>query len=225
MAITTNWVTRTPLVLDDISLAAFVDTVLSKHGPSSILLVCSTRETFKDELVASIINESTATADTNPTQHHLLVPTLHLLSSSRTLKAVFCPEVPHLLAYLAQLSLSSANLPASAMPPLLAILNPLRQHQDTLSFSAQGLGRFFSTATHTAHTIGAKLIIAECPPLHDDEDEDLLADPSFAEARSPWDNEVGMVNVTTKTFGAGDPGWQGRTVTLRQIASRWCSFA
>lgn len=39
---------------------------------------------------------------------------------------------------------------------------------------------------------------------------------------SPWDEDLSMLNVTTKTFGAGERGWVGRTVRIRQVAERWC---
>lgn len=41
---------------------------------------------------------------------------------------------------------------------------------------------------------------------------------------SPWDEHLSMLNVTTKTFGVGERGWVGRTVTVRQVAARWCRF-
>ena len=33
------------------------------------------------------------------------------------------------------------------------------------------------------------------------------------------------MNVTTKSFGAGGPGWVGRTVTVRRVAERWFVFS
>lgn len=40
----------------------------------------------------------------------------------------------------------------------------------------------------------------------------------------PWDQQLSMLNVTTKTFGVGERGWVGRTVSVRQVAERWCEF-
>ncbi len=42
----------------------------------------------------------------------------------------------------------------------------------------------------------------------------------------PWMEEVPILNATTKMFGmAGEKGWTaGRTVTLKNVAGRWCKF-
>lgn len=43
-------------------------------------------------------------------------------------------------------------------------------------------------------------------------------------ASNPWDDEVSILNVTTKSFGAGERGWVGRTVKVRAVVGRWCVF-
>ena len=43
-------------------------------------------------------------------------------------------------------------------------------------------------------------------------------------ASRPWEEEVSILNVTTKSFGAGERGWVGRTVTVRAVVGRWCVF-
>ena len=50
------------------------------------------------------------------------------------------------------------------------------------------------------------------------------AEETEEQASSVWDEEVSMLNVTTKTFGAGERGWVGRTVSIRRVAGRWCHF-
>ena len=43
---------------------------------------------------------------------------------------------------------------------------------------------------------------------------------------SVWTEQVPILDATTKTFGNfGDRGWMGRTVSVADVAARWCSFA
>lgn len=42
--------------------------------------------------------------------------------------------------------------------------------------------------------------------------------------RSVWDEEVSILNVTTRSFGAGERGWVGRTVAVSGVVGRWCKF-
>lgn len=50
------------------------------------------------------------------------------------------------------------------------------------------------------------------------------SDVQRVQRSSPWDEQLSILNVTTKTFGVGDRGWVGRTVSIRQVAERWCEF-
>jgi len=112
---------------------------------------------------------------------------------------------------------------------MLAILNAIEAHRPTSAFSAQGLNRTWAGAVEAAHSTGSRLIVAEC---HNDRYAPQPADAVTSEAAEadvappvdPWDEEVSMLNVTTKTFGAGERGWVGRTVKIRTIAERWCRF-
>ncbi|CAD0088995.1 unnamed protein product [Aureobasidium vineae] len=54
------------------------------------------------------------------------------------------------------------------------------------------------------------------------EEEDMLDGDRLA--TNSWDQDVSMLNITTKTFGTGERGWVGRTVRIRQVANRWCEF-
>jgi len=125
--------------------------------------------------------------------------------------------------------------------PLLAILNPIAIHKPTSAFSAQGLNRTFAAAVETALYLGQTLVMAECRDgsggaAFEDSDEMELVEHGAAgpltkdkevtqrSDASPWDEEVSMLNVTTKSFGVGEKAWVGRTVSVRRIAERWCRF-
>ncbi|EKG16699.1 hypothetical protein MPH_06085 [Macrophomina phaseolina MS6] len=56
-----------------------------------------------------------------------------------------------------------------------------------------------------------------------DEARDLFI-PRTAADTDPWAEKLSILNVTTKSFGIGDKGWAGRTVTARSVAERWCRF-
>lgn len=178
--------------------------------------------------------------------HPLLVPTLSLLSESHTIRVAFCPDLMHLLAYLTLLSCRDSQKtqsPAASTPPrkeeshrqpMLVILDPINLHRPTSAFSAQGFSKTFAAAVGTAHYLGLKLVMAECAEQMSVEGEARRenevgeqgerGDETQHQPVGPWDEEVSMLNVTTKSFGVGDKAWAGRTVSIRRIAARWCRF-
>ena len=135
---------------------------------------------------------------------------------------------------------------------LLAILNPLSIHHDTSSWSAQGLGRTLAAAIAAASRAGQRLILLEDASSEAEpgtvEVQDSSTPPggqgmatqgdghvsisvglensggSDLNAKSPWMQQVAILNVTTRSFGVGDRGWVGRTVRVRKVAERWCRF-
>jgi len=267
-----------PVVLEDVNIVDFVQYILDCHASPTTLIVCSTREAFLQDLLVAIRTSDgksgteiefehgeIATGDDErseleqtphharrpPDVHPLLLPTLHLLSSSRTVDVAFCPDLTHLLAYLSVLLTRHATISDvpivsglhdsnSIRKPLLAILNSIGFHRPTSSFSAQGLNRTIAAAVETAHQLNRRLVIAECidesshEAMHDEdgigvdheglEERDRADGTGASTSTSVWDEEVSILNITTKTFGAGQRGWVGRTVTIRRVAERWCRF-
>lgn len=238
-------------MLDSITTAGFIQYVLDHHAPPSTVVVCSTREVFLEELLNATKAARPATGHEEeeqtgevpvkdafpiPPQFLLQAPTLRLLSSSRTIRVTFCPDITHLRAMLAVHAARSATQMVeesrhAARMPILAVLNPLQLHEPTSAYSAQGLNRTFATAVEAAHHAGQKLVIAECSTLRSprmrpessDGFEEAAGDTEAA-PETPWDREVSILNVTTKSFGAGERGWVGRTVRIRKVAERWCTF-
>lgn len=244
-----------PTVLEDTDLESFVQYVLDNHGPSSTLIVCSSKDAFIQHLQASIsastadeqpCNTNAEEDDSNPAkqkQHRWTISTLRLLASAQTLEIAFCEDVTHFRAYLAAYPHRGHHLDQNAIAepqstssktPFLAILNLIALHRDTSAFSAQGLNRSFSIAVDAAYASGSKILVAECavPIAQRGQVQDHAMDDAEnggATAASPertivWDEEVSILNVATKTFGAGERGWVGRTVKLRSVAERWCAF-
>lgn len=216
-----------PIVLEAHKIHDFVQYVLDIHAPPSSLIVCSTKAAFVEAL--QIEPESSQGEQTAINPRRLWqTPTLRLLSTSRTLKLAFCPDITHLRAYLATYSIAVAKRMAEqddalrlpSAQPILAILNPVELHRPTSAFSAQGLNRTFSVAVEAAHHTGSKLIMAEVakPDASQLEDQQQVArqDPPMH-----WDEQVPILNVTTKRLGELSVG---RTVKISSIAERWCTF-
>ena len=238
----------TPLVLEGISLLDFVQYVLDTHTRASTLIVCSAKDTFLRQLQDALSkplpeqhddeDNTNEEVERNVQRRIWSIPTLRLLASSRTVKMVFCPDVTHLRAYLAthayrttmQSDVDSVTTSASSSTRLLAILNPISLHTPTSAFSAQGLNRLLAIAVEAAHHSKSRLILAECPtedtnlPSEDPVNFDEELAPPQPPPASPWDEDLSILNVTTKSFGAGERGWVGRTVKIRSIAERWCTF-
>lgn len=215
-----------PIVLETASLPDFLQYLLNQHAPPSTLIVCSTKSAFlaalhQDSATTAPQENTTSeetTTSTNSTQNHFsnALPTVRLLSTSRTLRLAFCPDTTHLRAYLSSLPTKHQPSSSSAFPqtprlrtatPLLAILNPIALHRPTSAFSAQGLNRTFATAVEAAAAMGRKLVLCE---IAGEEQEG-----------SVWDEELSILNVTTKRLGEMSVG---RTVSARRVAGRWCTF-
>ncbi|KJX96515.1 hypothetical protein TI39_contig618g00014 [Zymoseptoria brevis] len=186
----------TPVVLQVESAHDFVQYILNKHAPPTTLVVCSPKADF-----------ITALQSTDSDSSLWQVSTLRMLSTSRTVKLAFCPDITHLRAYLASRSTDNSTstdtgLRQSNAMPMLALLDPIQLHRPTSAFSAQGLNRSFAIAVEAARHLDVKLVIAET---------DATA----------WDEELSMLNVTTKRLGELSVG---RTVKARVVAERWCTF-
>ncbi|KAF7196693.1 hypothetical protein HII31_02063 [Pseudocercospora fuligena] len=222
------------IVLEGAGVLDFLQHVLDCHAPPSTLVVCSTKTAFIESL-----RHAAADSEGGLDEAHLPAdrmrrlwrkPTFRLLSTSRTLKVVFCPDITHLRAYLATYSLAITKRPDEAdtalrykkARPVLAVLDLLQVHRPTTAFSAQGINRSMSAAVEAAHATRSKLILAEYPaPLELDLDTGA-ADVDVRQAeQSAWDEAVPILNVTTKRLGELSVG---RTVAIRTVATRWCTF-
>jgi hypothetical protein len=265
-----------PSVIHPIEVSDFLYFILEHHFAPSTLIVCSSQASFLQQLSASIEYQSrkrqgaeiddgqpSSSGDTQrpvdpstgqpfTSEHPLLIPTLHQLSCSTTLKLAFCPSLESLRAYLCVYNLDETLPFDNPTPsenatyilggrtvhrqPLLALLNPINLHRNTSNFSAQGLSRTLASAVEAAHRSHQRLILAECPsPVHipnaegglttnddDREMEEAEEGEEQGQMEDPLEQQVAILNVTTRTFGAGERGWAGRTVKLRRIVERWC---
>jgi len=247
-----------PVVIHPIELASFIQHLLSHHAPPTNLIVCSSQDSFLQQLLASTAHEkddyrqeaeNEALDPVNVSRiaaqsHSLLIPTIYQLSTSRTITVTFCATLAQLQAYIGTYSLKKPPGAAEEKTdsskngaPTLALLNPLQLHHNTSSFSAQGLSRTFASAVEAATRRSQQLVIAECPSrtpaeaVHSsvpstqaEEDEVMELIREETGGADPWEQEVSILNVTTKSFGVGERGWVGRTVQVKRIVGRWCVF-
>lgn len=233
-----------PLVISEsIHLVDLIQYVLKQNAHVSTLVICSTQEQFLQRLQSRNgnelgDNEENLSAPSRPGLSRSQLdqwtnPTLRFLASSHRISFAFCPDVTHLRAYLAKYGFrdkADSTEAALLAPPMLVIVNPINVHRPSSAFSAQGLNRTFAIAIEAAARTRSRLVLAECTLETDDEvqnvpydDEELHNRTTDSEA-NPWNEEVSILNVTTKAFGAGERGWVGRTVKIRAIAERWCRF-
>ena len=57
-------------------------------------------------------------------------------------------------------------------------------------------------------------------------ENETRATETLQQVDNVWTEQVPILDATTKTFGnSGDRGWMGRTVSVADVAARWCSFA
>lgn len=186
---------------------------------------------------------------TNPLDHPLLARTLRLLAISTTIKVIFCPSVAAYHAKIATLYINKTGEATDDLP-ILAILNVVTMHSMTASFSAQGLGKAFAATVEAAWRTKHRLALFEYPegtenigattlndnsvPVDEPDVSDAEAEnenPNAMPARrltveDPWQEEVQILNATTKTFGnVGNRGWMGQTVKVCDIAARWFMFS
>lgn len=229
-----------PLVLEGVDHAGFIEYVFERHTAPSTIVVCCSKHVFSRQLQGALADEAgTPDAQQVASRKKLLAkPTLRLLASSRTVKLVFCPELAHLRAYLATYAYRTTELIASSIHStnnptphrILAVLDPILAHKPTSAYSVQGMNRTFATTVDAAYHTQSQLILAECPSKDDSASpenpfESITTTTTTRQVDiGPWDEAVSILNVTTKSFGAGERGWVGRTVTIRRIAERWCRF-
>jgi hypothetical protein len=239
---------KPPVALQPVTLLALVRCIMEHHDQPSTLVVCSSRDEFLQDMLSSVQD-----ASEDEDQYHLSQPILHLLRASSRMNVAFCPSLQTLHAWLSWHSHSSSKGSKSNgkrssssldgyTDSSLIVVNPIALHRSTSSFSAQGLSRTFAGLIDLSICSRQRLIIAECVPTiqnpdqrpqssstaDSDEGERTIAantsDNDVDTTPNPWDQDISILNVTTKSFGVGERGWVGRTVKIGQVIQRWCEF-
>jgi len=226
-----------PTVVHPLTPPALLNHVLTTQAGTTptTLVICATRDAFLQDLLDSL--QLHAEQD-GPGLQRLIAPTLHNLFTARHVKLIFCASVQTLLAYLTAYhgAVPSPSVGKGEERERIVLVNPLRLHAPTSSFSAQGLSRTFAAAVEAASRADATLVVAECLATRgasSNEEGDEETDVEMGEAtiqdeaqENPWEQQVSILNVSARRFGSGnaDRAWAGRTVTVKRIAARWFRF-
>ncbi|KAJ0425594.1 hypothetical protein BJY00DRAFT_183155 [Aspergillus carlsbadensis] len=191
----------------------FLQNTLDQNRNFSTIIVCATRDSFLEQLTATVqLHSAEATGN-----HHLLTKSLGLLSRSHKIKTVFCPTLEHLRAYLSVGVRPQAPAAEGKQNrrSLLAILNPLSLHFSTLEFSAQGLSRTLASAVEVSYRANLDIVLCEC--------QDAL-DPANTElGEALWYVDVPLISNSTRV-GPGGSTWSGRSVPVKRVVERWFQF-
>ncbi|KAM0803131.1 hypothetical protein BDR22DRAFT_887003 [Usnea florida] len=224
---------HTPIALNPLLCTEFINFILRNHATPTTLVICSTREDFLQQLQASInythaTDPSADPSESDSTQtilHPLLIPTIHLISKSRSIDLAFAPTLPHLRAYVATYTTTADPEPApstftnpGSQYPMLAVWGLANLHRLTAEHSAQGLSRSLAAVVETAKLNGQRLVLAESIPLNA-EVESVGTDS----VDDPWKEQVPLLSGSVR-FGGEDRMWAGKTVEAARVVAKWCRF-
>jgi hypothetical protein len=195
----------------------FLQHLLNNVTDTTVLVICSTREAFLEQLYDDVSSHARETAE----KHALLTKALGMLSKSSGIQLAFCPTLEHFRAFISVLS-SPARLEETSTSdhdnskrPLMAVLNPIALHLPSSEFSAQGLSRTLATTVEVCNKEALDLVLCECGGVPE------FVDIECGEAL--WYVEVPLLNGATRR-GEGESVWSGRSVPVRRIVQRWFDF-
>lgn len=212
------------------STSEFVQYILQHQAMHAMVVICSTREVFLEEIYASMPDIVQSEDGDECLAHPFLVATIHQLATSRTVNVAYAPTLAHLRAYLATYDSGGSVRPLlgaqnlhHCSPPMLAIFGMLRLHYSTVEFSAQGLSRTFAVAVEAATAASRRLVIADPPKVALTEDMVHATESDAVTPSDPWRDQIPLLNGSAR-FGNADRTWAERTIEAARVASRWCGF-
>lgn len=222
------------LALPAMNCHAMIEYVLQNHEAPTTIVICSNREAFLEDLELSLradnVNGNNAEHGRLDSLHPLLIPTIHQLASSSTIKLAFVPSLTHLRAYLACYSPAESLTPMSTshprmdtQVPMLAIYGLLTHHRDTTEHSVQGLSRTLSNAAEAANAWGMRLTLVEPPRDAQPPSAEPAMESETNLPLSPWSEQVSLLNTTFASTNGTT--WAGRMVSIGAIVAKWCRIA
>lgn len=227
---------HTPIALNPLSCTQFINFVLRHHTTPSTLIICSSREDFLQQLQATInythprdasanLSDSPSSDRIQPGLHPLLIPTIHLISKSKSVNLAFAPTLPHLRAYVATYTAVAKPEPTpstftnpGSQYPMLAVWGLANLHRLTAEHSAQGLSRSLAAVVETAKFNGQKLVLAESITLNAE-----VESVDTGSVDDPWKEQVPLLSGSVR-FGGEDTMWAGKTVEAARVVAKWCRF-
>lgn len=213
-----------------------IDYILKAPAAPTNLIICASRESFLQHLQADVQSAHLASSPSNKHNvttalHPLLIPTIHLLAATRSIRLAFTPSLPHLRAYLAtfESTTETDTHPASSQnrsscSPVLVILGLVALHHSTSEYSAQGLSRSIAIAVEAANSTSMKLILAELRKENGNQISTADNEIVNGTRHDPWKENIPLLNGSTG-FGSEERVWAGRTISIGRVIGRWCKFA
>jgi hypothetical protein len=240
-----------PLALPPATPSELLTYVLAHQAHPTTLIICQPRANFLTSLLNSIDQTSplpnpneteTVESPSSPPEpapgHPLLIPTLHQIATSKSVKVVFIPTVSHLRAFVAAFDeVDQDVLPVPQLEkqgkqsPLIVVYGLVGLHRDTSEWSAQGLGNSVSALVEVGESWGKRVVCFEEREGEDLDDVQELEDEvsegrMLKEVCRVWEQRVPMLNGSVRRAGMSseDDAWSGRTVEVGRIFGRWFIF-
>lgn len=215
--------TSQPVVLSPATPSELISYIISYHRyPTTIIVGCSKQE-FLTAVVEDVVNQLSlkdhepkddANEDTPP--HPFLKAPLYQIAVSRHIRIAFTPTVTHLRSYLSVFSPADSPIPAppnhvpDSKLPLLLVYGLLALHRDASEWSAQGIGNSAAFLADCAARSKFRPVIVEPRGVGGHDELDHLG------------REV--IPLLNGTARKDDGCWSGRSVSIRQVLSRWFEF-
>lgn len=198
-----------PIILSPVTPSELFLYILAHHRYPTTIVVASAKQPFLDALTLEVKSQK------EPQQDRLLQKTLLQTAISRHIHLVFTPTVTHLRAYLSTFSREDSKIRA---PPnfkangtgdsLLLVYGFLEVHRVTSEWSAQGIANSAAALVEAAATNSLRATVVE--PRGGGQGFERL------------DEFLGEdVPVLSGTLMRDSGAWNGRTVQIRRVLSRW----
>ncbi|KAF5555214.1 hypothetical protein FMEXI_1620 [Fusarium mexicanum] len=215
-----------PIVVTPQTPSELLSYIISYHRYPSTIIVGSSKEEFQSSLIEEITHhlalleeqqqpEDPGNSET-PSSHHLLKAPLYQIAISRHIRFIFAPTVTHLRAFLSVFTPKDSPIPAppnytpTSRPPLLLVCGLLALHRDASEWSAQGIGNSAALLVDAASRNEFRAAIIEPKGIGGHDTLDHLGGE--------------MIPLLNGTSRRDDGSWSGRTVSAKQVLSRWFEF-
>ncbi|KAF5708245.1 hypothetical protein FGLOB1_6541 [Fusarium globosum] len=214
-----------PIVISPQSPSELLSYIISYHRYPSTIIIGSSKEEFQSSLIEEITHHLTLQAEqlqlddsgdseTQPS-HHLLKAPLYQIAISRHIRFLFAPTVTHLRAFLSVFTPKDSSIPAppnytpASRPPLLLVYGLLALHRDASEWSAQGIDNSAALLVDAASRNEFRAAIIE---------------PKGIGHHTLGHLGGEMIPLLNGTSRRDDGSWTGRTVSAKQVLSRWFEF-
>ncbi|KAF4496975.1 hypothetical protein FAGAP_6860 [Fusarium agapanthi] len=214
-----------PIVVSPQTPSELLSYIISYHRYPSTIIVGSSKEEFQSSLIEEITHHLTLQEEQQPedpgnsetqSSHYLLKAPLYQIAISRHIRFIFAPTVTHLRAFLSVFIPKDSPIPAppnytpTSRPPLLLVYGLLALHRDASEWSAQGISNSAALLVDAASRNEFRAAIIEPKGIGGHDTLDHLGGE--------------MIPLLNGTSRRDDGSWSGRTVSAKQVLSRWFEF-